>query len=144
MTTTNSAANTTPRSISRAGDRTTAALEMATCEEVIEAIRTNSVTVSEVPVAGAFACVLAARSLLGENTHDYFSRLLQAALNVERALPGDAGLTGAVKRVLAAADRADGLANGPECVVQAIEAETERISHGLARVRNNSAGIGLA
>jgi hypothetical protein len=143
VTTTNSAANTTPRSMSWAGDFSTAALDMPTFEDVIDAIRTNSLTGSEVPAAGAFACVLAARSLLGESTHDYFSRLLQAVLSVERSLPGDAGLTGAVKRILAAADRADGLANGPERVVQAIETEAERISHGLARARNNSTGIGL-
>jgi hypothetical protein len=100
-------------------------------EEVIEAIRTKSLTGSEVPAAGAFACVLVARSLLREGNTNYLSRLLQAVRGIERALPGDAGLTGAVKRILAAADRADGLANGPERVIEAIEAEAKRISQDL-------------
>ena len=117
---------------------------MATCEEVIETIRTNSLTGSKVPVAGAYACVLAARSLLRESTHNYFSRLLGAVLNIERARPGDAGLADAVKRILAAADRADGLANGPECVVEAIEIEAERISRDLTEAQNHPAGVGRA
>jgi hypothetical protein len=100
----------------------------ANYEEIIESIRTNSLTASEVPVAGAFACALVARSLLNESAHNYFSRLLHAARGVVHALPDDAGLTDAVRQILAAADRADGLANGPECVVEAIEAEEERIS----------------
>ncbi len=106
--------------------------EMSSQKDVIEAIRSKSLDRLEVPVAGAFACALAARSLLHESPHDYYSRFLNAARAIKRTSPGHAGLTDAIKRVLAAGDRADGPMNGPERLVEAIEAEAIRIHKSLS------------
>lgn len=105
--------------------------EMTCHEDVVEAIRSRTLSGAEVSIAGAYACALAAHSILAEAAHDCYSRLLHAALSVARALPSDAALAGAVKRVLAAGDIADGPVNGREQVAEAIEAEAVRIHEDL-------------
>jgi hypothetical protein len=142
VTTTKTAAKTRNRALRWTGDSLTLVEEsdddsiviayMGAYGDVIAAIRTGMLAGREIPIAGAFACALAASALLHEITHDYYSRLLDAARAVERAAPGDAALTGAIKRVLAAGDRADGPANGTQGVVKAITEEAARIFQTLA------------
>ena len=86
-------------------------------------------------VAGAQACALAARLLLDEGSHDYYSRLLSAAREIERAVPDQPDLTQAIKRVLSAGDQADGPVNGPQKVADAMEAEAARIREDGRRRR---------
>ena len=142
MTTTKSATGTRLRSFKWTGDSLTLVegsdddsvviVNMGAYEDVIAALSSGTLQGGEIPIAGAFACALAARALLHESDHDYYSRLLHVARAVKQAAPGDAALTGAIKRVLAASDRADGPANGPangpERVAAAMTAEAVRIS----------------
>ena len=139
MTTTKSATGTRLRSFKWTGnsltlvegsdDDSVVIANMVTYEDVIAALSAGTLEDGEIPVAGAVACALAARALLRETAHDYYSRLLHVARAVERALPDDAELTDTLKRVLAAGDEA----NGPEGVAAAMTAEAVRISHLPAR-----------
>jgi hypothetical protein len=115
-----------------AADISSVIANMATYTDVIAAVRTAVLVGGEVPIAGAFACALAASTLLREGTHDYYSRLLHAVRAIQQAAPGNAALTDAVRRVLAAGDEADGPANGHEAVAAAMTAEAVRISQGPA------------
>ena len=138
MATTKQAVATAPKSIEWTGRgiRTLKNLpggravdELAGHLEVTEAIRSRVLVGWEVPVAGAYACVLAARSILDGAPHDCYTRLLYAARAVKEAAPDDHELAGAVKRMLAAGDRANGPVNGTDRVVGEMEAEAGRL-HG--------------
>ena len=152
MTTTKSATGTRLRSFKWTGnsltlvegsdDDSVVIANMVTYEDVIAALSAGTLEDGEIPVAGAVACALAARALLRETAHDYYSRLLHVARAVERALPDDAELTDTLKRVLAAGDEANGPANGPEGVAAAMTAEAVRISHLPARRKKGKRGGG--
>ena len=79
------------------------------------------------PEAVARSCVLAARSILPGGTPDRYTRLLYAIRDIERAAPGDGRSAAIVRRMLAAADRADGPANGVVRVIEAMEAEAAAV-----------------
>ncbi len=105
--------------------------EMTSHLDVTEAIRSTALVGWQVPVAGAYACVLAARSVLDGAPHDCYTRLLYAARAVRDAAPDDHELAGAVKRMLAAGDRANGPVNGTDHVVEEMEAEAARLHEEL-------------
>ncbi len=141
MTTTKTAANTRLRALIWTGnsltlvegsdDDSVVIANMGAYEDVVAALSTGTLEGGEIPIAGAFACALAARALLRETAHDYYSRLLHVARVIKRALPDDAELTGVVSWALATGDRAD----GPEGVVEAITAEAVRISRASGEIQ---------
>ena len=79
------------------------------------------------PEAVARSCVLAARAILPGGAPDRYTRLLYAVREIERAVPGDGRSGAVVRRMLAAADRADGPANGVGRVIEAMEAEAAAV-----------------
>ena len=107
----------------------TAVSELTSHGDVTEAIRSAVLIGRQVPAAGAYACVLAARAILGGDPHDCYTRLLYAARAVREAAPDDLELAEAVRRMLAAGDRADGPVNGTGRVIAEMEAEAARV-HG--------------
>lgn len=99
--------------------------------DVTEAMRSAVIDGPDLPAAGALACLLAARTLLGANPYGAYTQLLAAARAVQGAAPGDRGLDEAVRSMLAAADRADGPTNGAARVIAEMEAEAARLCPGL-------------
>jgi methylthioribose-1-phosphate isomerase len=97
--------------------------ELASHDDVADAIRSAWLVGRQVPVAGAYACVLAARSTLDGDSHDCYTRLLYAARTIRDTAPDDHELAEAVKRMLAAGDRANGPVNGTDRVMEEMEAE---------------------
>ena len=132
MATTKQAVPASPRSIEwtgrgirvlkdRPGGR--AVNELASHEDVTEAIRSAFLIGRQVPVAGAYACVLAARSILDGAPHDCYTRLVYAARAIRDAAPANHELAEAVRRMLAAGDRGGGPVNGTDRVIEEMEAE---------------------
>lgn len=108
--------------------------DLATHEAVTEAIRSMRVDATNMSAAAAYACAIAAHTLLTQRVRDYYTRLLYAARSVANAAPGNPHVNAALKRVLEAADRADGPVNGVDCVVEAIKVEALHI-HDEIRLR---------
>ena len=123
----------TGRGIRALKDRTdgTAVSELASHGDVAEAIRSAALIGRQVPAAGAYACVLAARTLLDGDPHDFYTRLLYAARAVREAAPDDHELAEAVKRMLAAGDRANGPVNGTDRVIAEMEDEAALVNKEL-------------
>ncbi len=80
------------------------------------------------PAGAAQACVIAARSALPGGAPDGYTRLLYAARAIERSVPGDGRISQVVRRMLGAADAADGPVNGADRVIEAMEAEAAAIA----------------
>jgi len=85
---------------------------------------------TEIQIACAYACVLAAKSFVDFNNSDYCSKLLRACLDIELIDKGN--LSKIIKRMLAAGDVADGPVNGNHSVIEKMALEADCIQKEIS------------